>query len=344
MISSGFLNYARAALGVFTTGFIASTLSGPTLFSDSTQQDEHTTKHEDNEDESTMNNTYQLVGQWLKWTGITDGQSDIDPKKETTGVFINEVRMKEHYDAPKYPVVLCHGLSGFDKLMLVPSLQYLAGLAKDGQGARREFLAHDKNGVALEYWFGIKEALEEKGTTVLVARVPGFGSIEDRATHLNRYITREVDFLRRQSVDDIYNEEGQSKKSFKQKDEKMKVNLIAHSMGGLDARYLISQMEKQNYEVVSLTTVTTPHRGSEIADYVVSLSKKLPHRVKLPPSMYQLTTRYMAKFNDEVKDDPKVEYFSYGAAFKPSWYNVFYYSWSIINGKAGDNDGMRTLD
>ena len=46
-----------------------------------------------------------------------------------------------------------------------------------------------------------------------------------------------------------------------------KVNIIAHSMGGLDARYLISTMGYAD-KVASLTTVGTPHRGSPVPDYV----------------------------------------------------------------------------
>lgn len=43
----------------------------------------------------------------------------------------------------------------------------------------------------------------------------------------------------------------------------MKINIIAHSMGGLDARYLIAQMGF-NRKVASLTTIGTPHRGSPV--------------------------------------------------------------------------------
>ncbi|MCQ5134484.1 esterase/lipase family protein, partial [Coprococcus eutactus] len=41
-----------------------------------------------------------------------------------------------------------------------------------------------------------------------------------------------------------------------------KVNLIAHSKGGLDSRYAISMLGMAPY-VASLTTINTPHRGCE---------------------------------------------------------------------------------
>ncbi|HLA36910.1 MAG TPA: hypothetical protein VJZ02_00410, partial [Candidatus Brocadiales bacterium] len=39
-----------------------------------------------------------------------------------------------------------------------------------------------------------------------------------------------------------------------------KVNIIAHSMGGLDARYMIAKLDMED-RVASLSTVVTPHRG-----------------------------------------------------------------------------------
>jgi triacylglycerol lipase len=44
-----------------------------------------------------------------------------------------------------------------------------------------------------------------------------------------------------------------------------RVNVIAHSMGGLDARYAISRLGL-DARVASLTTIGTPHRGTPIAD------------------------------------------------------------------------------
>lgn len=51
-----------------------------------------------------------------------------------------------------------------------------------------------------------------------------------------------------------------------------KLNLIAHSLGGLDARYLISSMGWAD-RIASLSTVGTPHHGTHTAD----LANKLPH-------------------------------------------------------------------
>jgi triacylglycerol lipase len=53
-----------------------------------------------------------------------------------------------------------------------------------------------------------------------------------------------------------------------------KVHLIAHSMGGLDCRALISGLGYAD-RVASLTTISTPHRGSALADVGLGLSNAL---------------------------------------------------------------------
>jgi triacylglycerol lipase len=45
------------------------------------------------------------------------------------------------------------------------------------------------------------------------------------------------------------------------------VNQMAHSMGGLDCRYLISKVRPEEYTPLSLTTISTPHHGSPFMDW-----------------------------------------------------------------------------
>lgn len=47
-----------------------------------------------------------------------------------------------------------------------------------------------------------------------------------------------------------------------------KVNVIAHSKGGLDMRAAIALTDIAPY-VASLTTINTPHRGCQFADYLL---------------------------------------------------------------------------
>lgn len=48
-----------------------------------------------------------------------------------------------------------------------------------------------------------------------------------------------------------------------------KVNVIAHSKGGLDMRAAIAFTDVVSY-VASLTTINTPHRGCQFADYLLT--------------------------------------------------------------------------
>ncbi|GMM53560.1 triglyceride lipase [Maudiozyma humilis] len=240
------------------------------------------------------------------------------------------------YTPPKYPVILCHGLSGFDTLILIPSISMLVNVivkAIDSNNSENFVPADDKNILEVEYWTGVRELLESKGCTVFTARVPPFGSIEERASTLNsslNSITRQLN-LQNQPI---------------------KFNFIAHSMGGLDCRYLISRIpqEDKQYGVASLTTLSTPHGGSEVADFMVNQFEKVRSSLNnkgplLPMCYYQLTTYYAQYFNDITPDDGNVKYFSYGAYFSPKWYSSFNLTWSIINyATDGEpNDGMVTV-
>lgn len=55
-----------------------------------------------------------------------------------------------------------------------------------------------------------------------------------------------------------------------------KVNIIAHSKGGLDCRYAISHLDAAPY-IASLTTISTPHRGCLFAE---CLLHKIPAKVQ----------------------------------------------------------------
>lgn len=47
------------------------------------------------------------------------------------------------------------------------------------------------------------------------------------------------------------------------------MNIIAHSKGGLDCRYALSELGTHPF-VASLTTINTPHRGCRFADYLLT--------------------------------------------------------------------------
>ncbi len=57
-----------------------------------------------------------------------------------------------------------------------------------------------------------------------------------------------------------------------------KVNVIAHSMGGLDIRHALCHLEIQD-KVASLTTLATPHRGTYLADLVLKTPELISEKI-----------------------------------------------------------------
>ena len=97
-----------------------------------------------------------------------------------------------------------------------------------------------------------------------------------------------------------------------------KVNIIAHSKGGLDCRYAIAKCGVADM-VASLTTVNSPHKGCQYADTLLSVipsqvqnkvastyNKTLRHLGDLNPdfltAMSNLTATYCEKLAEELDD------------------------------------------
>lgn len=154
---------------------------------------------------------------------------------------------------------------------------------------------------------------------MLITRVPATSSVEDRAKVLDEQIAQ---YLPGRDI-----------------------NLVAHSMGGLDCRHLASHMNPIRYNIVSITTISTPHQGSSFADYMIDdvigrhrlpgLLSNLPNRV-VPlfsgdgKAFEGLTTKSMTKFNEQTPDLPTIKYFSYAARHDPGMFDTWRYPWSII--------------
>src|SRR5215470_4960520 len=119
------------------------------------------------------------------------------------------------YTQTKYPIVLAHGLAGFDQLFGV-----------------------------VDYWFGIESALEDGGANVFVTSVAPLNTPQARGEEL-------ID-----QIETIVAITG-----------KPKVNLIGHSQGGIDVRYVAAVRPDL---VASVTTVGSPHKGADLADFLVA--------------------------------------------------------------------------
>lgn len=139
-----------------------------------------------------------------------------------------------------------------------------------------------------------------------------------------------------------------------------KVNIIAHSKGGLDARYAVSKLNMGDY-VASLTMISTPHRGCKFVD----IACKLPDGVYRAiakifdkyyrfigdknPDFYtasrQFSTYSSKIFNKEVKDVPQVYYQSYMTVMKGIFSDyVLSIPYILIKLTEGENDGLVSIE
>jgi triacylglycerol lipase len=177
-------------------------------------------------------------------------------------------------------------------------------------------------GKSQAYFRGVPEAFARQGVQVHLVRVPGLASVAERAEHLARAV-RAIDAR--------------------------KVNVIAHSMGGLDARYAVSALGL-SAKVASLTTIGSPHRGTPLADLGTGFFgdtlklRALFERLGLDLSaFYDLTTQRMAAFNAAVPDVKGVSYGCYlghlptGPRGSSS---LLWPAYRYLHGKAGENDGL----
>ena len=97
----------------------------------------------------------------------------------------------------------------------------------------------------------IERTLKEAGFTVYTAKTDGFGATESNAVQLKAFITGVLI-----------------------KEKTKKVNIVAHSKGGLDSRYMIKRLGMEN-KVATLTTLCTPHKGSPIASFIMRAPKPI---------------------------------------------------------------------
>ncbi len=135
-----------------------------------------------------------------------------------------------------------------------------------------------------------------------------------------------------------------------------KVNLVVHSKGGLDSRYMITHLDMGD-KVASLTTVATPHRGSKTMDFILRAPKFLlkagsrgldwvfrlagDKRPKTYECLQSLSTRGAAEFNETTPDVPGVYYQSYTFCMK-HWYSDLFMSlpYLVVYAFDGKSDGL----
>ena len=183
------------------------------------------------------------------------------------------------------------------------------------------------------YWGRIPYALRRHGARVYFGGQDAWGTIEHNAGQLKNTVER------------ILQETGCGK-----------VNLIAHSKGGLEARYLITHLGMEE-KIASLTTISTPHHGMRTVDWLSHLPRVMQVWVMLfenakcrlygdeAPNFYrayrQLSQSYCRWFNQVTPDSPLVYYQSYGSRMRFFWSDMSLLLTGLIMACGdGKNDGL----
>lgn len=189
------------------------------------------------------------------------------------------------------------------------------------------------------YWGRIPAALKKNGAEIYYGEQQSAASVADCAAELKA------------KIEAIVKTTGCEK-----------VNIIAHSKGGLDARYAISLLGADKY-VVSLTTINTPHRGCLFADYLLEkapeilrnkiaagYNKALLRLGDESPDFLSavsgLTNSACAEFNNTVLNKPDVYYQSVGSYLERACGGCFplNFSYHLVKYFDGRNDGLVSVE
>lgn len=186
------------------------------------------------------------------------------------------------------------------------------------------------------YWGRIADCLKAHGAAVFFSNHDRIGTIHDNAVK----IKAKLDYL-------IKTENLE------------KVNIIAHSKGGIEARYLISALGAAAH-TASLTTFASPHRGIKAIDiacripFAMSAANPFVNAYfkfwgdtnpQFKKTVEELGFENMKKFNAENKNAPNVQYFSYAAKMKNALSDpIFLLSFPIVTYTDGANDGLIPIE
>ena len=228
-----------------------------------------------------------------------------------------------------FPIALAHGIARFDILREIvlqnkkpnPISKFFNSLLDRlaGRGVKTDML---------HYFRGIRSHLQDAGFSAHHTSA-GFGeSLQTRAG------------LLKTQLEGILASTGAEK-----------IHIVAHSMGGLDARFVIAKLGMAG-RVASLTTIGTPHFGSSFADFMLN-EKGSNDLIKLVAPVIDLggfrdlTRDACRRFGDEVRNAEAasgVFYQTYASSeARQQVYIFLQHSWDVIKKAEGENDGLVSL-
>lgn len=190
----------------------------------------------------------------------------------------------------------------------------------------------------MNYWGRIPYELIKNGAVVFYGNQESALPVEESAEEVKRHILQAME-----------------------KTGAEKVNIIAHSKGGLDARYAISCLGMAD-QVASLTTINTPHRGCVWAEKAIKqmpapligwiakqynsvfrqLGDKKPDFYK---AVLDLTESRCRKLNEVMPDMDSVYYQSVMSVMKNRKSAGFPLNlvYPIVQKREGENDGLVSI-
>ncbi len=208
------------------------------------------------------------------------------------------------------PIILAHGITPFDRVIF-------------------HFIARDNQpDDSFHYFRKIRSTLISRGFHAFHSRVAWADSLEKRAADLRDEILRLTgDFS-------LW----------------PRVHLIAHSMGGLDARLMLFRYRMEE-KIASLTTIGTPHLGTAYADWglrrfgvVIDLARPLGVNLS---GFRNLTRAACRRLNGELEGFERGNGVLYrtvaGVQPRERIYMPLRLSHRIVEKEEGENDGLVSL-
>lgn len=214
-----------------------------------------------------------------------------------------------------YPFVLAHGIARFD--FLARQLEIVGG---QEEGDDRD-----------HYFRCIRSTMVAAGFDVHHSSVSFAAGVDTRARQL------------RQNVEAVLDRTGAGR-----------VHLIAHSMGGLDARRMLfdGRDDKLHDRIASLTTIGTPHLGTRFADWGMNHSRELFQLFEFAgidslDGFRDLTTEACLAFNAKAREFEQSCVVPFqtiaGVQELPLIFAPLQFSWFVIHASEGANDGLVSL-